>query len=250
MKLKSLPRFTNFRFLKHASCLATVLLLSACSMGQMVVRGTQTILDSGVESMNRETDLQLARDAMPANLKLIEGMLIEDPNIDPESSSTEELQAAVDRAGNRSVPALFWSASCLGKWIDLSRDSVTGIAGLSSAEILMRRVTELDDEFYFGGAHMFFGVYYGGRAPMFGGDFTLSEQHFQRAAEINNNKLLLVDVLQAEYLDRQKLDQQAFHTRLEKVVNAPDDLYPEMALVNGISKQKAKRLLEHEKDWF
>jgi hypothetical protein len=33
-------------------------------------------------------------------------------------------------------------------------------------------------------------------------------------------------------------------------VNAPDDLYPEMALVNGISKQKAKRLLEHEKDWF
>jgi len=299
MKLESLPRFANFRFLKHTGCLATVLLLSACSMGQMVVRGTQTILDSGVESMNRETDLQLARDAMPANLKLIEGMLIEDPNnremrlfaaegfygysygfieaedtdrarllyrrcythalkalhlsgteIDPESSSTEELQTAVGRAGSRAVPALFWSASCLGKWIDLNRDSPAGIAGLSSAEILMRRVIELDDEFYFGGAHMFFGVYYGGRAPMFGGDFALSEQSFQRAAEINNNKLLLVDVLQAEYLDRQKLDQQAFHTRLKKVVNAPDDLYPEMALVNGISKQKAKRLLEHEKDWF
>ena len=299
MKFEYLTRFSNLRFLKHTTCLATVLLLSACSMGQMVVRGTQSILDSGVESMNRETDLQLARDAMPANLKLIEGMLIEDPNnremrlfaaegfygfsygfieaedtdrarllyrrcythaikalhlsgvnIEPESSSTEELQAAVDRAGKRSVPALFWSASCLGKWIDLSRTSPAGIADLSSAAILMQRVIELDNEFYFGGAHMFFGAYYGGRAPMFGGDFALSEQNFQRAAEINNNKLLLVDVLQAEYLDRQKLDQQAFHTRLERVVNAPDDLYPEMALVNGISKQKAKRLLEHEKDWF
>jgi len=169
---------------------------------------------------------------------------------DPEHSTTVELQAAVDRAGKHSVPALFWAASCLGKWIDLNRDSPTSIADLSSAAIMMQRVIELDNEFYFGGAHMFFGVYYGGRSPMFGGDFSLSEQSFSRAADINNNKLLLVDVLQAEYLHRQQLDQQAFHARLEKVINAPDDLYPEMALVNGISKQRAKHLLEHEKDWF
>ncbi|MCK5481098.1 MAG: hypothetical protein KAJ06_08125 [Gammaproteobacteria bacterium] len=296
MKLDHLPRFSKIRFL---ACLTTVLLLSACSMGQMVVRGTQSILDSGVESMNRESDLQLARDAMPANLKLIEGMLIEDPNnsemrlfaaegfygysygfiepedtdrarllyrrcytharkalrqsgvkTDPESSSSEELQAAVDHAGKSAVPALFWTASCLGKWIDLNRDKPTGIAGLSSAAIMMQRVIELENEFYFGGAHMFFGVYYGGRAPMFGGDFALSEKSFARATEINNDKLLLVDVLQAEYLDRQKLDQQSFHARLEKVMNAPDDLYPDMALINAISKQRAKRLLETEKDWF
>ena len=98
--------------------------------------------------------------------------------------------------------------------------------------------------------HLFFGVYYGGRSPMFGGDFAQSEKSFERAAAINNNKLLLVDVLRAEYLDRQKLDQQAFHTRLENTLNAPDDLYPEMALVNGISKQRARRLLDLEKDWF
>ena len=299
MKFEHTPRFFNFRFLKHTACLATVLLLSACSMGQMVVRGSQAILDSGVEAMNRETDLQLARDAMPANLKLVEGMLIEDPNnselrlfaaegfygysfgfiemedpdrarilyrrcythalralqqsgmrVDPESSSMEELQTAVDRTGKGSVPALFWTASCLGKWIDLNRDNPTGIAGLSSAATMMQRVMELDNEFYFGGAHMFFGVYYGGRSPLFGGDFALSEQSFSRATEINNNKLLLDDVLQAEFLDRQKLDQQAFHARLENVINAPDDLYPEMALVNGISKQRAEHLLTHEKDWF
>ena len=80
MTIEHLPGFSSNRFLKHSACLTLVLLLSACSMGQMVVRGSQTILDSGIESMNRETDLQLARDAMPANLKLIEGMLIEDPN--------------------------------------------------------------------------------------------------------------------------------------------------------------------------
>ena len=85
---------------------------------------------------------------------------------------------------------------------------------------------------------------------MFGGDFARSEKYFRRASEINNNKLLLVDVLRAEYLDRQKLDQAAFHARLQQVISAADDLYPEMALVNGISKQRAERLLAHEKDWF
>ena len=59
--------------------LLAVVLLSGCSMGTMVVRGTQSILDSSVEAMNRETDLELASTSMPANLMLLEGMLIEDP---------------------------------------------------------------------------------------------------------------------------------------------------------------------------
>lgn len=282
-----------------AVLLGTVTLLTACSMGQMVVRGSQTILDSGIESMNRETDLQLARDAMPANLKLLEGMLIEDPNntvllmfaaegfygysfgfveiedparakqlyrrcyahaqqalklagidIDPESAALEAVETAVSKAGKRAVPALFWTASCLGKWIDLSRDDMSLVASLANTAALMQRVIDLDNEFYFGGAHMFFGVYYGGVAPMLGGDYARAETEFRRAAEINDNKLLIVDLLQAEFLDRQRLDQQAFHQRLTAIIDAPDDLYPEMALVNGIAKQRAAILLGYEGDWF
>jgi hypothetical protein len=277
----------------------TVTLITACSMGQMVVRGSQTILDSGIDSMNRETDLQLARDAMPANLKLIEGMLIEDPknaelrlyaaegfygysfgfietenparakqlyrrcyghaqlalqqvgvDVDPEVATPEAVEAAVGKAGKKAVPALFWTANCLGKWIDLSRDDLALVASLANVAILMQRVLELDNEFYFGGAHIFFGVYYGGRSPMLGGDFARAEAEFQRAAEINDNKLLIVNLLQAEFLDRQRLDQQAFNQRLTAILEAPDDLYPEMALINGIAKQKAALLLDLEGEWF
>ncbi|MDX1698501.1 MAG: TRAP transporter TatT component family protein, partial [Thiohalobacterales bacterium] len=60
--------------------LLAVTLLGGCSLGQLVVRSSQTILDSGFEAMNRETDLELAQAAMPANIKLIEGMLLEDPS--------------------------------------------------------------------------------------------------------------------------------------------------------------------------
>jgi uncharacterized protein HemY len=97
---------------------------------------------------------------------------------------------------------------------------------------------------------MFFGVYYGGRAPMFGGDYERAEENFRRAAEINHDKLLLVDLLQAEFLARQQLDQQDFHNRLTRIIEAPDDLYPEMALVNGIAKQRARYLLAFEDEWF
>ena len=56
--------------------------------------------------------------------------------------------------------------------------------------------------------------------------------------------------MHAEYLDRQQLNRDGFHQRLTGILEAPDDLYPEMALINGISKQKAGLLLEHEDDWF
>jgi hypothetical protein len=279
--------------------LASLLLLSACSMGQLVVRGTTSILDSGMDAMNRESDLQLARDAMPANLKLMEGMLIEDPHnntlrlyaaegfygygfgfieaedpgraallyrrcythaqvalqaagltIDPETSSVEALAGAVGKLDERAVPALFWTASCLGKWVDLNRDTVSDIASLANAAVLMQRVLDLDEGFYHAGPHLFFGVYYGGRSPLLGGDFARSSRHFARAAALNEDKLLMVDVLEAQYLNRQQLDETAFHARLQHVLDAPADLDPELMLLNGIAKQHAARLLEQEADWF
>jgi hypothetical protein len=293
------PSHTSACLLPTGGLFIALLLLAGCSTGKMVVRGSQTIMDSGVDAMNSETDLQLARAAMPANLKLTEGMLLEDPgntelllfaaqgfygysygfietedpvragslyrrcyeygrrafsqrgfDVDPETAAPEALQAAIAGAGNDDVPAIFWTASCLGKWIDMNRDNLASVAGLNNVAILMQRVVELDDSYFHGAAHLFFGVYYGGRSPILGGDFARAEQHFQRAAEINNGKLLLVDLLHAEFLDRQQMNQAAFNQRLNGILDAPDDLYPQMALINNISKYKAARLLEHEDEWF
>jgi hypothetical protein len=285
---------------KH-SCLPGLLvwLASGCSTGQMVVRGTQPILQGGIVAMNRETDLDLAREAMPANLKLLEGMLVEDPGntrlhlyaaegfygytfgfvefsdsqrarhlyrrcyeharralvqsgvtVDPERSAPDEFEAAVSTAGKDAVPAMFWTASCLANWVNLNRQSPAGIAQLASAAVLMQRVLTLDEAFYHGGPHLFFGVYYGGRSPLFGGNYALSEQHFRRAAEINHDKLLLVDVLEARYLDRQRLDRDAFRRHLQRVIDAPDNLSPDLALMNAVAKRQAAELIKAEGEWF
>ena len=170
--------------------------------------------------------------------------------LDPETSSPADFEKAVARADKDAVPAMFWAASCLANWVNLNRTSPAGIAELASAATLMERVMALDETFYHGGPHLFFGVYYGGRSPMFGGNFQRAEEHFRRAQEINHGKLLVVDVLQAEYLDRQRLDREAFHRHLIHVIEAPENLAPDMALMNAVAKQQAAQLIKREDTWF
>ena len=275
------------------------LVLNACSMGQMVARSSLSILDSGNIAMNRETDLELARAAIPANLKLIEGLILELPDnaelrlqaaqgfygyaygfIEDEDNRRaselyrrglehalralavvgfsadiatlpqKELERELAAFGRSAVPALFWSASCWAKWIDMNRDDPARIAEMGQAAALMARVLELDENYYHGGPHLFFGVYYGAKPPMLGGDFNRSARHFEKARAVTQGGLLLTDMLRAQYLARQQLDRNQFHERLTAVVNAPPDIYPEMALVNAIARQKAKQLLTKEEEWF
>ncbi|MBI5462734.1 MAG: hypothetical protein HY941_11180 [Gammaproteobacteria bacterium] len=274
-------------------------LLSGCSTSQIVVRGAMPLMDGGFTAMNRETDLELARDAIPATLKMLEGMSIKDPRNtqlhlylaqgfygysysfvelknperavalytrclehakaaltsqgfvpDPERAALAELEQTLSTTTARQVPALFWSASCMAKRTDVHRTDPRSIAQLARAAALMQRVLALDENYYYGGPHLFFGVYYGGRAPMFGGDFAQSERHFAQARTATDGKLLITDVLYAEFLARQQLDRNAFHQRLTAVVAAPDDLFPDMAFANRVAKQRAQYMLSKEAEWF
>ncbi len=166
------------------------------------------------------------------------------------NGSMDELEAMLKEMDDDDVGALFWTASNWAKWIDQNRDKSESLIELPKPTALMQRVLELDDSFYYGGAHIYFGVFYGGRSPMFGGDFKKSEAHFDRAREITEDQLLVVDLLQAQYLSRQKMDKEDFHNRLTKIIEAPEDLYPDLALLNQIAKRKAKLLLKEEEKWF
>lgn len=275
------------------------LLLSGCSTSQLVARGAAPLIDHGVTAMNRETDLELARASIPANLKMIEALLIADPGnvayrvqaamgfygyalgfVEPDDReraaalyrrALDHARVALDHAGvtqamltgdvavleqalakldARAVPALFWTAAAWGKWIELQLDDPARLAELPRVELLMRRVLALDETYYHGGAHLFFGAYYGGRAPMFGGDFARAKRHFDRAAALNQNRLLLVEVYRAQYLFRQMGDRAAFHATLSRVIDAPPSPDPDLNLANALAKKQAAALLTQEDDLF
>ncbi len=292
------------KLIKISLLLYLVSQLTACSISQITVRAAMPLIDGGITSMRMETDLDFAFLSIPANISLIEGMLIKDPNNEklhiyaaqayygyafgfvedgfhqPKDSKRashlyqrclthseglliengldntiyntrlKDLNTAINKFDKDDVPALFWSASCLAKYIDLNRDKASNLAQLSKAALLMQRVLDLDEHYYMSSAHIFFGVYYGSKSPMLGGNFDLSEQHFEKAAKFNNNKLLIVDLLKAQYLERQRFDQQEFKILLNRVIQADNMLYPEQALINQIAKHKAALLIKKEDEWF
>ncbi len=286
--------------LLHAVALACALgLLAGCSTGRLVARGAAPLIDSGMTAMNRETDVELARASLPANLKLLDGLLLADPGNgayrvqaamgyhgyalgfveadDPERAAalyrrardhalaalessgvsqaalagdTDGLGKALAALDARAVPALFWAASAWGKWIELQLHDPARIDELPRVEAMMRRVLELDEAYYHGGPHVFFGVYYGSRAPMFGGDPARAARHFARAAEISRGGFLMTEVYLARYLLRQTGDRAGFHAALQGVLDAPAAADPDLNLANALARQEARRLLALEEEWF
>jgi len=53
--------------------------ISSCSLNQIVIRQMEPILQQSSNALYEESDLQLAEQALPANLKLVEGLLKSDP---------------------------------------------------------------------------------------------------------------------------------------------------------------------------
>ncbi len=276
-----------------------VLLASGCSMSQMVVRTSMSLMEGSIEAMHRETDLEIGKSAIAANIKMLEGMIVEDPNnlplrlyaaegfygyafafveheskqrasdlyqrclkhgqyalqrsgldVDMYEVPRDELNLALRKLQKKDVPTLFWTASCWAKWIDMNRDDPRLISQLPRTEVLMGRVLELEHDFYYGGAYTFFGVLYGSRPPMLGGDYKRSEEYFRMANIIGENKMLLTDVMHAEYLSRQQLDQETFHRKLTDVLNTPVSQHPELAFINSVAHDRARRLLAQEEELF
>lgn len=285
--------------MRGAALACALALLAGCSTGPWIARGAAPVIDAGMAAMNRETDLELARASLPANLKMLDGLLLADPGNqgyrvqaamgyhgyalgfveadDPERAAAlyrrardhalaalegsgvtraalagdeAGLRAALDGLTAREVPALFWAASAWAKWIEMKLDDPARIDELPRVEHMMRRVLALDETYYQGGPHLFFGVYYGSRAPMFGGDYARAAQHFARAAEIARGRFLMAEVYRARYLLRQTGDRAGFHAALRGVLDASGADVPDFNLANALARKEARRLLALEEEWF
>jgi len=169
---------------------------------------------------------------------------------DPPQRPFDDFKEGLTRLKKKDVPYIFWTATCWANWIRLNLDSVEAVSELPRVEWMMRRVLELDEGFYYGGPHLFMGIWFASRPKIAGGDLSKAQEHFLRALDLGQGKFLMAYVYYAKYYARNKMDKELFATTLQRVLEAPPDTSPELVLPNTVAKKEAKELLTRIGEYF
>jgi hypothetical protein len=279
--------------------LAGIFLFQACSINRFVIRQTGALLDYGVIALYEESDLGLAEQAMASDIKLLEGMIIGDPDnehlllltaqalagyalgfaedenperakklylrakayglrvlrqndsfAEADTGSLDDYTRAVKNLDEDYIGALFWTGFAWAGWINLSIDNPRAMIDLTKVQILMERVLEINEAYFNGSTHLFFGSVWGIKPPMLGGDLQKAKAHFDRNLEITGGKFLLTYVYYALYYAAKILDEDLFNSFVAKIEDTPADVLPGYELLNMIAKKKVKYLKAFAKKWF
>jgi hypothetical protein len=168
----------------------------------------------------------------------------------PASRPFDDFEAAVNELDKQDVPFMFWASACWGNWIQLNMGSMEAMAELPRVEVLMKRVLLLDETFYYGGPHLFMGLWFGSRPKMAGGDLNRARQHFLKAIELGDGKFLMAYIYYAEYYAKKVFDKALYVSILENVHNTPADIVPELTLLNTIAHRRATQLMQEADEYF
>ncbi len=162
----------------------------------------------------------------------------------------DDFKKGLKRLGKKEVPYLFWAATCWANWIRLNLDSVEAISELPRVEWMMERALELDEGFYYGGPHLFMGIWFATRPKIAGGDLNKAQGHFRKALDLGQGKFLMAHVYYANYYARKIMNRDLFTSTLQKVLDTPPDTSPDLVLINTVAQKQAKELLSHVEEYF
>jgi len=294
-------------------CLCAVGVLG-CSSTRLAKRLTTQMILRAEPTYARETDYELAEQALASHLKLVEGLLELNPRHpdllvvaasgfaryafgfvetpmdlaaarddlperdrlagrairfytrardygvralsrhwgypDPLSRGPQALSIALKALDHQALPALFWTAYAWGNLIQLQQEVPARLSELPAVVMMMSRVLAIDEGFYFGGAHLFLGAYWGSRPLTLGGSLVKANKHLQRGIDLSQGKYLPAQLLFAIYYAIPAQERALFESKLHGILGAPPDLFPEQALANEIAKRRAAHWLQRSDALF
>jgi len=169
---------------------------------------------------------------------------------DPLQRPFDDFKEGLNRLGKKEVPTLFWTATCWANWIRLNLDSIEAVSELPRVEAMMKRTLELDEGFYYGGPHLFMGIWFASRPKIAGGDLKKAQEHFLKAMDLGRGKFLMAYVYYANHYARKRMDKDLFTSTLQKVLEIPADTSPDLVLLNTVAKRQAKELLSRVEEYF
>ncbi|MGM0556466.1 MAG: TRAP transporter TatT component family protein [Myxococcota bacterium] len=177
-------------------------------------------------------------------------LLDEDFRKAAENLKLQKVEKKLAKMDEDDVPGLFWAAYGWGSAANLAQHDSDMVAALPIVEVMMRRVIDLDEEFFYSGPHMFFGVYYASRPPMFGGKPDKAKEHFEKAMEQNGKKNLMIPFLYARFYATQVQDRELFERLLNGMRDVNVEQHENVRLNNEVALDRAQYWGERIDDLF
>jgi hypothetical protein len=203
--------------------------------------------------MRQEEDYDDKRDDMLATYKkgfdyAMDGMKAISPKFNECLELQDPVEDCVSHLPIEAAGHIYWYAVNLGKYAAL--DSFPTLL-FYKAQIfaLMQRLLALDEYYFHGAAHRYFGAYYSKAPAWAGGDMNKSKLHFEKALEIAPN-YFSTSVLMADMYTRKTEDPEHFKRLLDFVINADKNILPGLAPEQAFEQIKATNLLEEIDDIF
>lgn len=170
------------------------------------------------------------------------------PDSGAQLSKVNRIGAYLKTASVDEVPALFWYALNLGAWVNHNLDDLSAIAQAHVAERIMRRVVELQPDYYHGFAHLFLIAFYGSRPPMLGGRPEAALQHyvtFKAMAGTSSSEILslpLGEVYYARYCLPLRQGRDEYTTLLTPIAKTP--IKADTGLFDALAIRRAQLYLK------
>jgi tetratricopeptide (TPR) repeat protein len=165
-------------------------------------------------------------------------------------SSFPEFEQAVAKIGADRQEELFWTTFAWGGMVSLSLSDPQALADLPRVQAMMERALVLDENYYYGGPHLFLGTFHASRPPLLGGDPETARKYFEKALDIGKRRFLMALVYYARTYAVTVQDRDLFERLLKEVTAASLEAIPEERLSNTLAVKKAELYLKDIDEYF
>lgn len=156
----------------------------------------------------------------------------------------EEFEPVVKKIKKKDLSALLWTTLSWLNYIRLNLGDLETFVEVPKAELMARRLLELDETYYYGTPHSIMACYYAAQPEMAGGDPEKAREHFEKAIKISGEKYLLHYLLYAQFYAVRQQDKDLYVKLLTHIREAPEDILPGHCAVTNLCKMRAWRYLK------
>jgi len=161
-----------------------------------------------------------------------------------------EFEKVIPELGEKDLDLVFLVITTWAAYIQVFSDNMDNLADIAKIEALAKRLLDLDEEYYYGSGHLVMGVLKTLLPKALGGKPEIAKVHFEKAIKISKGRFLPAYVMYARKYARITFDRELHDNLLNKAMETPVDIVPELTLINAVARKQAAELLAEADEYF